>query len=231
MKKNKKGFVLIELLIVAVFTASLFTFLYVNVVPLIGDYEQKEKYDTLDTKYVLYDIRKEILTLSDSVWNQVSQEIKNKGFSRLYAYEGSNIKCNTNLFKTYENTMREQEMIENNQTSNCNFLLRAYSLTSLYITHFGVGTYADGTVLPDGYKSLKALAKSNALQKDYNQKNGLSSPALDTEEYIKKMKNYTLGYELKKDYYRIVACMYKVDKNSTYCGRDRKSTRLNSSHL
>lgn len=219
MKKNKKGFVLIELLIVAVFTASLFTFLYVNVVPLMGDYEQKEKYDTLDTKYVLYDLRKEILTWDEnSVWKNIKNEVKTKGFSRLYEYDGSNIKCNTNLFKTYNNTMKEQELIENSQTSNCNFLIRAYSIQSLYITHFGVGNYANGTVLPAGYKSLKTVAKSGELQEEYKDRNGLSSPASDTEEYIKKMKNYTLGYELKKDYYRIIACMYLVDKSNTYCG-------------
>ena len=61
MKKNEKGFVLIELLIVAVFTATLFTLLYTNVIPLIGDYNQRENYDTSEIKYALYDIRKEIL--------------------------------------------------------------------------------------------------------------------------------------------------------------------------
>lgn len=222
MKKNNKGFVLIELLIVAVFTASLFTFLYVNVVPLMGDYEQKEKYDTLDTKYVLYDLRKEILTLDeneeDAVWDTIKKEVKEKGFSRLYEYDGSNIKCRSDLFKTHTAATTDEMVLENNQTNNCNFLIRSYSIKSLYITRFGMGDYAEGTEIDREYKNMKTIAKSGALKTEYTHKDALTYPAVETEEYIKKMKNYTLGYELKKEYYRIIACMYLVDRSDTYCG-------------
>ena len=46
-KMNKKGFLLAEAIVVGVFVLSLFTFLFVNVVPLVGQYEAMEKYDTI----------------------------------------------------------------------------------------------------------------------------------------------------------------------------------------
>ena len=48
MKLNKKGFVLAETLVVAVFMATIFTIIYVNFYPLIGEYEKREVYDDVD---------------------------------------------------------------------------------------------------------------------------------------------------------------------------------------
>lgn len=48
---NKKGFVLIETLIVAVFVVTLFIFVYQNVVPHIGEYETMTSYDDIDSVY------------------------------------------------------------------------------------------------------------------------------------------------------------------------------------
>jgi len=48
---NKSGFVLAEAIIVGVFVLGLFTFLFMNVIPLIGRYEAAEGYDTVDGVY------------------------------------------------------------------------------------------------------------------------------------------------------------------------------------
>ena len=50
-KSNEKGFLLAEAIVVGVFVLSLFTFLFVNVVPLVGRYEVAENYDTIDAIY------------------------------------------------------------------------------------------------------------------------------------------------------------------------------------
>lgn len=49
---NNKGFVLVETLVVSVFVVTVFTFLYINVIPLIGSYEEEVNYDSIDTKYI-----------------------------------------------------------------------------------------------------------------------------------------------------------------------------------
>lgn len=57
MKINKKGFVLIETLIVSVFVLAIFSVIYINFFPLIGEYERIENYDDLDSKYTAHWMR------------------------------------------------------------------------------------------------------------------------------------------------------------------------------
>ena len=70
MKKlNKKGFLIAESIIVGVFVLSLFTFLFVNVVPLVGQYEAREKYDTINGAYNANLVR--TMILEDNKMEQV----------------------------------------------------------------------------------------------------------------------------------------------------------------
>jgi len=48
---NKKGFALVETLIVTVFVMTLFIFTYQNVIPMIGEYEKMYSYDDIDSIY------------------------------------------------------------------------------------------------------------------------------------------------------------------------------------
>lgn len=60
MKKNKlnnKGFVLVETLIVSTFVMTIFSILYNNFYPLMGEYEKREVYDDIDGKYATYWIK------------------------------------------------------------------------------------------------------------------------------------------------------------------------------
>ncbi len=59
MKKlNNKGFVMAETLIVSVFLMVIFTMIYSNFYPIIGEYEKRENYDDVDGKYTAYWIKK-----------------------------------------------------------------------------------------------------------------------------------------------------------------------------
>lgn len=57
MKKNNKGFVLVETLVVTVFVAAVFSVIYINFYPLVGEYERRDFYDDLDSKYGAYWIK------------------------------------------------------------------------------------------------------------------------------------------------------------------------------
>lgn len=61
MKKNNGGFLLAEAIVVGVFVLTLFTFLFVNVVPLVAKYESDEGYDTINGLYNANLIRTMIL--------------------------------------------------------------------------------------------------------------------------------------------------------------------------
>ena len=59
MKKlNNSGFILAETLVVTVFLMVIFTMLYTNYYPLMGEYQKRENYDDVDGKYVAYWIKK-----------------------------------------------------------------------------------------------------------------------------------------------------------------------------
>lgn len=59
-KLNNGGFVLVETLIVSVFVMSIFSILYNNFYPLMGEYEKREVYDEVDAKYATYWIKRMI---------------------------------------------------------------------------------------------------------------------------------------------------------------------------
>lgn len=59
--KNRKGFVLVETIVTAVFVLGLFSFLVANVLPLVGDYDKERNYDSIESKYDVHLIRKMIL--------------------------------------------------------------------------------------------------------------------------------------------------------------------------
>ena len=54
MKKNNNGFVLVETLVVTVFVMAIFSVIYLNFYPLAGEYERREFYDDVDSKYGAY---------------------------------------------------------------------------------------------------------------------------------------------------------------------------------
>lgn len=57
-KLNNKGFVLVETLIVAVAVAAIFSLVFKHFFPLMGEYERREDYDDIDSKYGTYWIKR-----------------------------------------------------------------------------------------------------------------------------------------------------------------------------
>ncbi len=92
-KMNKRGFLLAEAIVVGVFVLSLFTFLFVNVVPLVGQYEAMEKYDTINGAYNANLIRTMILE------DDNSEEILNLGSNPYKIYEREDLCSDKNLDK------------------------------------------------------------------------------------------------------------------------------------
>ena len=65
-KLNSKGFALVETVIVSVFVMGIFTLLYTNFYPLIGEYEKREGYDNIDSVYKT-DLIKRFLSNNQSI--------------------------------------------------------------------------------------------------------------------------------------------------------------------
>ena len=68
--KNKKGFVLLETLVVTIFTLIIFTLLYTSTVPLLGKYKDLSYYNDIDITYDLYYLKR--LIKNDSNYNNIN---------------------------------------------------------------------------------------------------------------------------------------------------------------
>ncbi len=75
MKKlNNKGFVMTETLVVAVFIMGIFGIMYNNYYPLIGEYERREVFDDVDSKYGAFWVKRFI---QHSSYDDVSSDMRN----------------------------------------------------------------------------------------------------------------------------------------------------------
>ena len=103
---NKKGFALTETLVVIVFLVTIFTFIYVSILPLMGKYESAiASEEDIDIVYKLYHIRKMIM--SD---NNRKEVIKNASTND----EVAEITCSSlNRTEFCENMISQMELTNN----------------------------------------------------------------------------------------------------------------------
>ena len=79
MKKiSNKGFVLAETIVVAVFMVTIFSVLYSNYFPLMANYEKREYYDDLDSKYIVFWLK---YMLQDSDYEDFTAAVNSTGYT------------------------------------------------------------------------------------------------------------------------------------------------------
>ena len=78
MKKNNKGFVLAEA-IISVFVLGMFTYLAMNVIPLISRYERVVNYDNPQEIYLANTLYEEMLNVEDTnnIKNDINLSVSN----------------------------------------------------------------------------------------------------------------------------------------------------------
>lgn len=112
MKKiNSSGFVLAETLIVTVFLMTIFAMLYSSFLPLAGEYEKRENYDSVDGKYAVYWIKRMIEDSSYDIPSSKKNNIKNKGYVRF--------QC-SDIVNDEEKRLFCINIVSNLQVANCN---------------------------------------------------------------------------------------------------------------
>lgn len=126
MKKlNNKGFVMTETLVVAVFIMGIFGIMYNNYYPLIGEYERREVFDDVDSKYGAFWIKRFIQHSSYDLSLDMRNAINNNGYTMF--------SCD-NITNDYRETM-------------CNKLVKELevkdylSQPKIYITKYNLETF------------------------------------------------------------------------------------------
>ena len=225
MKKiNSSGFVLAETLVVTVFLMIIFSMIYSNFLPLVGEYEKRETYDSVDGKYAVYWLKRMIEDSSYVIPN--GNRIKTNGYVR---FECSDIN---------DEEKREfcVNMVKNLQVEGCD---KKGNFCEVYITRYRLANSTDTsrTWFKDAVKSTKRKYQENCSGSNcrdaYIQrcKTGTNGTADDVakcgekadkklfrsgfKEYVFYLPEYT-AESLNYANYRVIASFHNKKDNNNY---------------
>lgn len=132
MKKiNNKGFVLVETLIVSAFVVSIFSIMYANFYPMMGEYEKRENYDDINSIYNAYLIKRMLENYKDD--NKYVLKDDNK-------YVLKDI-INDVVEKNLYYTLVSSESDENGQTIQDDYydtLCKNMNIAAIYLTKYDI---------------------------------------------------------------------------------------------
>lgn len=139
MKKlNRKGFVMTETLVVAVFIMGIFGIMYNNYYPLIGEYERREVFDDVDSKYGAFWIKRFIQHSSYDLSAAQKNTINNNGYV-LFS-------CN-NINNDYRKTMCKKLLKE--------LEVKDYNVQpKVYITKYNLETFKSNVAADTDYATF-----------------------------------------------------------------------------
>ncbi len=157
MKSNNcKGFVTVELLVVSAFLMSLFAIIFVNSAVFMGEYEKREVYDDVNSKYGMYWI---IKLIKDNNKDTASSEV--------------DAAIGTNTFIKYENS-DVCTLLNAEQENSCRALVSANDIKTVYITSYKItdfkNTINNSDITTEGFKIYINSLPSFTVASKYNNK-------------------------------------------------------------
>lgn len=137
LKLNSKGFVLIETLVTAVFVMAIFSIIYANFYPIMAEYEKRESYDDLDSKYAVYWFKRIIQSNSVDFSTSIDNDISN---NKYHQFTCDDVNDSTNK-KLCNDLVKEFEVsVDNN------------GKPTIYITNFKIGDFSGTST--DNFKNV-----------------------------------------------------------------------------
>lgn len=128
---SNKGFVLAETLVVAVFLMTIFSLIYKYFYPLMGEYEKREVYDSVDDKYSVYWLKRMIEDSSYKIKTDDKGNAKRKHFND-YGYvrfECSDISDDYDRRQTCKTLVKALEVRGCDKIGNgCDIFLTKYTI-------------------------------------------------------------------------------------------------------
>ena len=179
---NNRGFVLTETLVVTTFVMVIFSILYNNFYPVMGEYELRETYDDVDSKYAVYWIKTMVEESSYPTCGENYCQFSCSYISDL----ASSTRCNNLL---------EKMDISKDSSGNPNVYITKYNLQTLKdnipsTISDGFKNYID--YLPN-YSTTDSTTGANyrVLAEFYKKKNPLSGAGTATESDDEVLEYYS----------------------------------------
>ena len=193
LKLNNKGFVLAETLVVAVAISLIFAIVFRNFYPLMGEYERRENYDDIDSKYGTYWIKKYIQSC-DYDFTGVDTTIESDGWAQ---FSCANIANETNKANCYQMLTKLEVSCDDLSTPDdietCDNRPNA---PHIYITKFHLVEKDPDTGAADPNKDMKAKIFAHNTNEDLN-------------DYLRYLPDFIKVNSLNKAQYRIIIEYYR----------------------
>ena len=135
MKKiDNKGFVLAETLVVTVFLMVLFAMIYSNFLPLVGEFEKRETYDDIDSKYAIYWLK----SMAESAVYDITGDANREKNMNEYGF----VRFNCNDLTETDSQAVCKNLMKTLQVNGCD---RQANNCDIYITSYRIGNTDDTT--------------------------------------------------------------------------------------
>lgn len=189
LKLNNKGFVLVETLISAVFIMSIFSIIYVNFYPIMAEYEKREAYDDVDSKYATYWIKKMIQSGSVSFDGAISTDITN---NKYHKFQCTDIDPTDVTALNYCNELFSEFEVAKDDAGKLN----------IYITSYKIGNRND----MNDKNNFKGVVEENAGG-DFTS---------GFQDYVSYLPTYSKVSSLNGACYRVLVEFYHTKNDNDY---------------
>lgn len=225
-KLNSKGFVLAETLVVAVFLMAIFTLIFTNYYPLMGEYEKRETYDDVDGKYAIYWIKRMIEDTSYSIPTGAENFFKDNGYIR---FECKNVSTDNEKQTMCRNLVKALEVKGcNSEGNHCEIYITTYRIGEVNnpkmfknvlkstdkgkIKRYAVNGDNKNNYLADCKKGITSANAEEICQEDTNR----DEFRRGFKDYVESLPDYSVE-SLNGSGYRVIACFqHKKDNNNYY---------------
>ncbi len=166
MKKlDKKGFVLVETVVVGVVVLSIFVMIYENLIPSIGELEMRLRYDDTDTVYMASTFRN--LLMSDANFSSITSRASSNGYVDLTDCS----QLSSSSVSMCQALKQEFGILDTNRIVLSKIPYREISTASTFVRGFQdyVLYLQKGTTATSGYSLIMSRTMTFISREDANQ--------------------------------------------------------------
>lgn len=210
IKLNNKGFMLVETLIVAVFSMAIFSIIYTNYYPIMAEYERREVFDDIDGKYAVYWMKKIIQEPSVNFGDKntvgtIAYDINNSAGQGYHIFD-----CNTDI--DTDGRVGDDDIADVGAIKMCNQLVKKLNI---------VRRETSGEEVEDGSDSGKPcvyitnfnLTNFKRVASE-NEGNGIFTDNL--ADYVSYLPKYDKIVSLNRAKYRVIVEFHRTKDSNDY---------------
>lgn len=219
MKKiNSSGFALAETLVVTVFLMAIFSMIYANFLPLVGEYEKREDYDSVDGKYSVYWLKRMI---EDASYDIPSSKASTFSTNQYVRFECSDILEDSEKQEFCINLVKNLQIEGCDRSGNgCEVFITKYNLVDFknVVRNSTVRRYQEncsGDTCRDSFINNCLVVNPSSTREYCEDRADKKVFRSGFKDYIFNLPDYT-AESLNYAKYRVIASFHNKKDNNNY---------------